>query len=142
VALSPDGKRFATGSRDGKVKIWESATGRLLLTLSGHAEVRSVSFSPDGTRLVTGSGDRTAKVWDTASGQELFTLPGHTDLVSGVAFSLDGTRLATSSYDGTVRVYVLRIEDLMALARSRVTRSLTTEECDKYLHLEQCPPAP
>jgi len=38
-----------------------------------------------------------------------------------------------------VRVYVLPIEDLMALAKSRVTRSLTPQECQKYLHVEQCP---
>ncbi|MBI4771839.1 MAG: hypothetical protein HY784_15855 [Chloroflexi bacterium] len=33
----------------------------------------------------------------------------------------------------------LRIEDLVALAQSRVTRSLTAEECQKYLHTEPCP---
>jgi len=36
-------------------------------------------------------------------------------------------------------VHVLPIEELIALARSRVTRSLTTNECQRYLHIEQCP---
>jgi hypothetical protein len=31
------------------------------------------------------------------------------------------------------------MEDLIALAHSRVTRSLTPDECRKYLHVEQCP---
>jgi tetratricopeptide (TPR) repeat protein len=70
------------------------------------------------------------------------TLSGHTAWVRGVAFSPDGTRLATASADRTVRVYALNIEDLMALARTRITRSLTSQECQKYLHEEQgCPPA-
>ena len=41
-----------------------------------------------------------------------------------------------------VRVYALQMEDLVALANSRLIRSLTTEECQKYLHVEQCPLEP
>jgi WD40 repeat protein len=67
------------------------------------------------------------------------TLTGHTAGISGVSFSPDGTRLATSSADGTVRVYLLNIEELIALAKSRVTRTLTDEECRQYLRLEACP---
>jgi WD40 repeat protein len=59
-----------------------------------------------------------------------------------VAFSPDGTRLATSGQDGTIRIYLLRIEELIALAKSRVKRALTTGECQKYLHIEQCPASP
>jgi len=51
----------------------------------------------------------------------------------------DGRRLATASRDGTSRVYVAELDDLVSLARSRVTRSLTVEECQKYLHKTQCP---
>ena len=34
VAISPDGKRLATGSFDSTVKIWETATGKELMTLN------------------------------------------------------------------------------------------------------------
>ncbi|HLE51900.1 MAG TPA: WD40 repeat domain-containing protein, partial [Anaerolineales bacterium] len=62
---------------------------------------------------------------------------------SAVSFSPDGTRLVTGSYqDGTVRVYLLRIEDLVALARTRLTRWFTLPECRQYLHTEQCPAGP
>jgi hypothetical protein len=43
------------------------------------------------------------------------------------------------SDDGTARIYVLPIEELIALAKTRVTRALTTEECQKYMHVPQCP---
>jgi WD40 repeat protein len=76
------------------------------------------------------------------SGQELLTLTGHSDIVTDVAFSPDGRFLATASCDGTARIYVLSIEELVALARQRVTRSLTGEECQKYLHMEECPQGP
>ena len=77
VAWSPEGKRLATGSRDGTAKVWDAASGQELLTLKGHSNfVIGIAWSPDGKRLATGSWDNTAKVWDAVSGRELLTLEG------------------------------------------------------------------
>jgi WD40 repeat protein len=100
-----------------------------------------VAFSPDGKRLATASSDRTA-VWDAESGKELLTLGGHADFVSGVAFSSDGKRLATASGDRTVQVYALDARELFNLARSRVTRNLAPDECERYFQSKACPPLP
>jgi WD40 repeat protein len=81
-------------------------------------------------------------VWDADTGQELLNLTGHTDRVTAASFSPDGSRLATAGQDGTVRVYLLNIEELIALARARLTRSLSAAECQQYLHMEQCPLEP
>ncbi len=145
IAYSPDGKKIATVSGDATAKIWDAATGEELLTLTGHrAELRPVAFSPDGRFLATGSGDNTAKIWDVATGQELLTLPGSEGGVYGVAFSPSGggAHLAVASNDGIVRIFTLQIDELLALAQTRVTRSFTTAECQKYLHAEQCPTDP
>lgn len=132
---------MATASLDHTAKVWDAVTGQALLTLSGHSDtVYSVAFSPDGTRLATVSGDRTAKMWDATTGKVLLTLSGHTDMVTGVAFSADGALLATNSLDGIARVHALQIDDLMALGRRRISRSLTSAECERYLHQDRCPP--
>jgi WD40 repeat protein len=86
--------------------------------------------------------DKTAKVWDAASGEELLTLRGHSGPVYGVAFSPDGKRLATASWDRTVQVYALDVCELLNLARSRVTRNLTADECQRYLQSATCPTLP
>jgi hypothetical protein len=44
------------------------------------------------------------------------------------------SNIVTASADGTARIYLAHIEDLMELARSRVTRELTPEERRRYLH--------
>ena len=104
--------------------------------------VRQVVFSPDGTLLATASFGGGAKLWDPVSGKELFTLSGHLNAVYGVDFRPDGSHLAVASRDGTNRIYLLKIEDLVALARQRVTRILTLEECQQYLHMDTYPSAP
>jgi hypothetical protein len=88
------------------VKIWDTATGKELFALRGHADrVTSVAFSPDGQRLASGSSDKTVKIWDCATGKELLALKGHARGVLSVAFSPDGQRLASASNDRTVRIW-------------------------------------
>src|SRR5262249_25126348 len=67
LAYSPDGKRLATGARDGTVRIADAATGKFLLRLDGHqGAVECVAFSPNGKRLASGGTE--ILVWDAESG--------------------------------------------------------------------------
>jgi WD40 repeat protein len=142
LAFSPDGSKLAVPVDTGFAKVYDAATGEESLSLTGHhGRLMVATFSPDSARLATG-GSGGLKLWDLATGQELTTFAGHTAMVNGVAFSPDGSRLASSSIDGTTRVYAVDVDDLVALARSRLTRWLTPEECRQYLHLEECPPKP
>jgi WD40 repeat protein len=134
--------RIATADLGGSARVWDAASGKELLTLSSHtAPVLSVAFSPDGQRLASVSDDKTAKVWDVVTGKELLSIHAP-DGLTGVALSPDGSQLAVASRDGTARIYLLKIEDLVALAKQRVTRALTTEECQQYLHVTACPDEP
>jgi WD40 repeat protein/serine/threonine protein kinase len=144
VAFSPDGSRIMTGSHNQRnAYVWDAQTGEKLMTLSGHTDqVGGAAYSPDGTQIATASADGTIRLWDSNTGQELLTLLGSEEGVSRVVFSPDGTHLATQNFDGTTRIYVLPIDDLIALAQSRLTRSLTVEECQRYLHTDVCPTAP
>ena len=143
LALSPDGRLLALGLQDGDVDVWDTLQAEKVLQLSGHAGlVFRLAFSQDGGQLASAGFDGFAKVWDVNKGQELFTLYGNTSNVFGVAFSPDGAHLATAGADGTVRIFALRMNDLIALAKDRLTRGLTDDECRQYLHLAQCPVEP
>lgn len=143
VAWSPDGARLATASNDQTAKVWDAATGRDLLTLRGHQNwVMAVAWSSDGSRLATASRDNTAKVWDAATGAELLSLHGHQSAVSGIAWSPDGQRLASAGADNIAQVYAINPAVLLRLARSRITRDLTSDECRRYLNTDRCPALP
>jgi len=104
--------------------------------------VTSLAFTPDGKKIASASIDGTARLWDAITGVNLLTLPIDSDVVPGpISFSPDGKRLAVGTELG-VNIFILPIGDLVALAKQRVTRSLTTDECQQYLHVEQCPATP
>jgi WD40 repeat protein/DNA-binding transcriptional regulator YiaG len=140
IAISPDGKTLAFSRQDGVVTFWDIETGEKINTITAHgAIVARISFSRDGRYLATASFDRLAKVWDLQTGQEVATLFGNNGDVFDAIFSPDGSRVATASTDGTVRIYIMEIDKLIGLAKSRLTRTLTEAECQKYLHMESCP---
>ncbi len=141
VAWSPDSRYLLTVNDDKTLSIWNAGTGKEETTLAGHTDsVLSAAWSADGQRVLTTSAraDGSARVWDAATGQTRFILPGYTGRVNVAAWSPDGRRIFSAGADGTTRQYLIDIGDLLALAKSRVTRTFTPEERFTYF-LEPLP---
>ena len=94
AALSPDGKRAATGGHNGVVQLWSVETGEALpLRIKHHQAVDIVLFSPDGRRLLTtGSRDRTIRFWNAETGALISSSQGQDSAAFAVAFALPATR--------------------------------------------------
>jgi WD40 repeat protein len=78
------------------------------------------------------------RLWDPDSGRQALVLRGHERDVWNVTFSPDGSKLASAGPEGLVRVWALDLDDLIAIARRRVTRELTAAECRQYLRGRDC----
>lgn len=138
VAFSMDGRRIVTASRDSTVKVWDAESGEELLTLHGHTgTVVSAVFSPDGSQIASAGRDGLTNLWDAQAGKLLVALPGNGSGVQSAAFTANGKFLITSS--DAVRVYLIKVSDLISLARSRLTRTWRPEECSKFLRTNTCP---
>ncbi len=133
--FAPDSKSIVTASYDGTARVWDTATGKQITLLRGHeGEVYSVQFSRDGSSIVTAGADGTTRVWDAVTGQQIALIRGHKGKVYTAQFSPDDKSIVTASADETAMISLVRIDDLMALALSRVTRTLTCRERVTYLN--------
>ncbi|CCK72068.1 Rsa4p KNAG_0I02840 [Huiozyma naganishii CBS 8797] len=92
--LVPDGAkpRLASASKDGTIKIWDTARRVCLYTLSGHSNsVACVKWGGEGL-LYSGSHDKTVRVWDMNSatvGKCISILKNHAHWVNHLSLSTD-----------------------------------------------------
>jgi len=82
MALSPDGTRLVSGSGQGELKVWDTATRKCLSTLDAHeGPIYAVAVAPNGKGFASAGGDDAVKVWSMASYANLysFTTPRPND---------------------------------------------------------------
>jgi WD40 repeat protein len=142
VDFDPTGPRVVLSGSDGLAEIWDVQSGTRAAVLAGPpGGVKDLAFSPDGSGIAIASADGLVRLFDGDTGALQLSLPRSGCAVEGLAFSPDGRKLAsTSSCDG-VRIWALDIDDLLQIARREAGRSLTADECRRYLHVNECPHA-
>ncbi|KAK9131307.1 hypothetical protein Sjap_011794 [Stephania japonica] len=122
MQFDPKGTILAVaGGGSLSVKLWDTATWKLVATLSvprpegsnkpadrsGSSKfVLSVAWSPDGKRLACGSMDGTISIFDVARAKFLHHLEGHFMPVRSLAYSpIDSRVLFTASDDTHIHIY-------------------------------------
>lgn len=98
-------KYIATAGDDGRVILWEKATGKSASSSLHDDVVNDCVFSRDGRYLVTSSNDCTARLWSVPDLSLKALLADHGDDVIMSAFHPVDELIATVSRDCFVRVY-------------------------------------
>ena len=97
----------------------------------------------DGNRRLAtaGTADALVRIWDIDSGDLLLEFPSGRDGTSSsyLAFAPDGGHLTYSDRVGLIRRFPLDVDSLFDLAKQRLTRDMTRDECIQYLDPATCP---
>ena len=108
VASSPGGKTLAAAYRDGTIRLWDTASHRLVSTATWGGAADALAFAGNGKTLEV-AGPTAVGTWNLAGRATIARQPlaGVTGITGGrsAAFSPDGSKLATGSGEGNVRLW-------------------------------------
>jgi WD40 repeat protein len=109
VAISPSGKFWATGGRQGRVRVWRENGHSLHLAWQAHTDVVwALAFSPDERWLSSGSQDGSITLWEVESGIARWS-GWQTSGIGCLAFAPDGDVLASGGQDATLRLWEAKL---------------------------------
>jgi WD40 repeat protein len=105
LKLSPDGKIFASGGRNGIVRWWTTEMDTVLLNQAAHRQrVRSVAFSDDNKWFASAGEDGRVVLRSIHDPQATTTLPRVTAKIFAIVF-IDKNLLATAGSDDLIRIW-------------------------------------
>jgi WD40 repeat protein len=112
-AYSPDGRRLVGGTQDGRILVWDAASGSRISALgTNNGAVFSLIFSADGRYLASASQTEKVRVWDgtrldAPQAEPIELTTGVGDITDTLAFSTESNRLVVATGEQLATVWDL-----------------------------------
>jgi WD40 repeat protein len=111
ACLSADGSTVAAGGQFGRIRVWDAASGEILLENERGpmiSSIRSLAFNDDATVLYSGQIDRSLRAWSVTEPRPIWARVRHHEAVSALRLDPRTGRLLSASLDGTLRAWPLQ----------------------------------
>lgn len=118
LQLNADGSKLYSAGLDGRVCVWDTATGSRLSAYQQHElGIFGITVDPLGTRLISTS-DQEGRllIWDMSNEQIMGTFRVGQGIPTGIRYALDGSVIASTGYNGTVRLHQIDRQENIFLA--------------------------
>ncbi|HJQ96037.1 MAG TPA: BTAD domain-containing putative transcriptional regulator [Acidimicrobiia bacterium] len=139
---TPDGSQLVLGGMDGIMRFFDvdgllsgvPPHETIVRQIAAHDTFMFLADLKDESMVLTTALGEPAKVWDVTSGLLLgeFGAPVDGDFVA-TAFHPTEPKLYAAVGVDQIGIFTLEINELIAIAKSRLSRDLTEEECQLYL---------
>ncbi|MEM6651865.1 MAG: WD40 repeat domain-containing protein [Pseudomonadota bacterium] len=108
VRFNPLGQELLSVGYDGRAKVWDSETGRLISEVNAPGRNWGSAWSKDGTLIATGADRGTARVFRWQEGPDpIYEAKTRSELAMGVAFNPTSDRIAVAPLKEGIQIHDL-----------------------------------
>jgi WD40 repeat protein len=137
LRATADGRHLVAATQDARLAVYDTDTWERVgpAWVAHDGQILDLEVAGDSRTIVSASNDRTMRVWELPSGRLLQTIP-----VGGPVYNVEfvADQHVLASTPGPLTIFTLDVDELLRIARDRLTRGFAPEECVAY-ELDPCP---
>jgi WD40 repeat protein len=138
MRFSSDGSELITAqAHSGDVRIYDTTEWTERNMRGGDAQTRDMAISDDETMVALADREGNVHVLALATGELLELISLDDRDITNVEFIADDRHLLITGATGPVEIITLDAEELLEIARRRISRTFTSDECQQFA-IEPC----